>query len=153
MHELDDLILQYRDRLSISDKNKLDSKIKNISGAKEYFLEHRLAERFKNQENLMENLERDFWKKYKSYKNGFINKWKNTGRHIDKNLAFWPEEIMQPQRDKLESAGLKQVEKLFNNSSKYTIHIIQLSVQYEPIDFLVSQFITFGESSSNSKDI
>lgn len=118
MHELDDLILQQKSKLSASERLMLESKLRRIENVREYFLENNLADRFKNQESVMENIERDFWKKYKAYKNGFANKWKNTGRHIDKNLVFWPEEILQPQRDKLEQSGLKEVEKLFNNSAE-----------------------------------
>ena len=60
----------------------------------------------------MENLERDFLKQYRVYKNGFSNKWVNKGEHIDKNMTFWAEKIMQPTRDRVERQGLDVVEKL-----------------------------------------
>lgn len=115
MDNFETVLKQYRSKLSPSEQAQLDSKLADISKAREFFSEKNTAQRFVEQEKLMDNLERDFRKKLSSYKKGFSNKWINKTEHIDKNMTFWAEDIMKPSRDKVERQGLDAVEKIVGN--------------------------------------
>lgn len=116
--KLDNLELtlqQYRNKLTSTEQAQFDAKLAEIAKTREFFSKANTSKRLVEQENLMGNLERDFMKQYRSYKNGFSNKWIDKGKHIDKNMTFWAEKIMQPTRDKVERQGLDVVEKLTGN--------------------------------------
>lgn len=115
MDNLESLLKQYRNKLSTAEQAQFDAKLAEISKTREFFSKTNTAQRFDEQEKLMSNLERDFLKQYRAYRNGFTNKWVNKGEHIDKNMTFWAEKIMQPTRDKVERQGLDVVEKLVGN--------------------------------------
>ena len=115
MDNYEALIKQYRSKLSSAEQAEIDKKLAEIAKTREFFSLANTNTRFSNQEKLMENLERDFLKKFRSYRNGFSNKWVSKSDHIDKNMTFWAEQIMQPSRDKVERQGLDVVEKLVGN--------------------------------------
>ncbi len=117
MDNLETIFKEYRSKLSPTEQLEFDKKLAEIVKTREFFSKTNTTQRFAEQEKLMENLERDFLKKYRSYKNGFANKWINKGEHIDKNMTFWAEKIMQPTRDKVERQGLDVVEKLVGNKN------------------------------------
>ena len=117
MDSFEAALKQYREKLSPAEQIKFDKKIKEITETRTFFSRENITQRFTEQENLMGNLERDFLKQYCAYKNGFSNKWVNKGEHIDKNMTFWAEKIMQPTRDRVERQGLDVVEKLVGNTN------------------------------------
>lgn len=115
MDKFETLVKQYRDKLSPTEQAQLDSKLAEISKTREFFSEKNTAQRFIEQEKSMSNLEQDFKKQFRYYRKGFSNKWINKTEHIDKNMTFWAEKIMQPTRDKIERQGLDVVEKIVGN--------------------------------------
>lgn len=117
MNEFEKLIQQYRNKLSPAQQQELDVKLAEIARAREGFSQNNISSRLKDQENLMSNLERDFMLKFRSYRNGFKNKWISKSDHIDKNMTFWAEEILKPTRNRVEQEGLKNVEKLVGNGN------------------------------------
>ncbi len=112
MDKFESLVKEYRSKLSAEEQTQLDLKLKEISKAREFFSEKNTAQRFVEQEKSMDNLQRDFMRKLNSYRNGFSNRFINKAEHIDKNMSFWAENIMQPTRDKVERQGLDVVEKI-----------------------------------------
>ena len=118
LDNLEALIKQYRGKLSPEKQAEIDCILEKIRNKRGYFAESNTTKRLENQEVLMENLERDFMKKYRSYKHGFTNKWQNKGQHITSNMSFWAEEIMMPTRNKLETEGKIAVETLFGGKEK-----------------------------------
>lgn len=117
MDSLEELILMHKDKLSESQKLELETKLTEIRKMREYFSESQTVERFASQESLMTNLERDFWTRFRAYKNGFTNKWQDKGEHIDKNLTFWAQEILQPVQNNIELTGSEAVAKLVAEGS------------------------------------
>lgn len=115
MDKFETLVKQYRDKLSPTEQAQLDSKLAEINKSREFFSEKNTAQRFIEQEKSMSNLEQDFKKQFRYYRKGFSNKWVNKTEHIDKNMTFWAEKIMQPTRDKIERQGLDVVEKIVGN--------------------------------------
>lgn len=115
MDKFETLVKQYREKLSPTEQAQLDSKLAEINKTREFFSEKNTAQRFIEQEKSMSNLEQDFKKQFRYYRKGFSNKWVNKTEHIDKNMTFWAEKIMQPTRDKIERQGLDVVEKIVGN--------------------------------------
>lgn len=116
MNELDILINKYKSKLNASQQVELENKLAEIVKTKEYFTQANTTERLLEQEKLMSNLERDFMVKFKAYRNGFKNKWVSKADHIDKNMTFWAEKILDPTRAKVEKQGAEVVEKLVGNA-------------------------------------
>lgn len=112
MDKFESLVKEYRSKLSAEEQTQLDSKLNEISKAREFFSEKNTAKRFTEQEKSMDNLQRDFMRKLNSYRKGFSNKFISKTEHIDKNMSFWAENIMQPARDRIERQGLDVVEKI-----------------------------------------
>lgn len=115
MDKIEEYANTYKTKLTETQKRELENKLEEIAKTREYFSKQNTSQRFVEQEKSMENLERDFMKKLRSYKNGFSNKWVSKTDHIDSNMTFWAEKIMQPTRDKMERQGLDVVEKLIGN--------------------------------------
>lgn len=119
MDSLEELINMHKDKLSESQKLELETKLTEIRKMREYFSESQTGERFTAQEQLMTNLERDFWSRYRAYRSGFGNKWQDKGEHINKNLTFWAQEILQPAQTKIEANGGEAVSKLVGEEGVY----------------------------------
>lgn len=119
MDSLEELIAMHKDRLTESQKLELETKLTEIRKRREYFSEAKTKERFAVQEQVMNNLERDFWAKYRVYSSGFTNKWQDKGEHISKNLSFWAQEILQPAQNKIEANGMDAVSKLTGEKGVY----------------------------------
>lgn len=116
MTELESLINKYKSKLNPTQQAELENKLSEIIKIKDYFSKDKTAERLLEQEKLMSNLERDFMTKFKAYRNGFRNKWVSKADHIDKNMTFWAEKILDPTRAKVEKQGAEVVEKLVGNA-------------------------------------
>lgn len=119
MDSLDELINMHKDRLTEAQKLELETKLTEIKKMRGYFSEAQTQERFAAQEQTMTNLERDFWARYRAYRNGFSNKWQDKGEHINKNLSFWAQEILSPAQSKIESNGAEAVSKLVGEKGAY----------------------------------
>lgn len=117
MNKLDDLINQYKSKLPAEKRTLVEAKLAEIQRIRTNFTEDSLNSRLADQEKMMENLERDFLSKWRSYRKGFKNRFINKGDHVKTSLSFWAQDIMQPQKDKLQKEGVEVVEKLFNGDS------------------------------------
>ncbi len=127
LDSLEELINMHKDRLSEAQKLELETKLTEIRKMREYFSEAKTQERFVAQEQTMTNLERDFWARYRAYRNGFSNKWQDKGEHINKNLSFWAQEILNPAQSKIESNGADAVSKLMGEKGGYSEVVEMLS--------------------------
>lgn len=115
LNDLEALIKQYKTKVSPAQQKELDLKLAEITKAREFFSKSNTSERFLEQEKLMQNLERDFMSKFRSYRNGFTNKWVSKPDHIDRNMSYWAEDILKPSKEKVEREGIEAVEKIFGN--------------------------------------
>ena len=115
MDDFEILAKQYRSKLSPAQQKELDSKLLEISKQKQFFSKSNTVDRLAEQENLMCNLERDFMTQFNAYRKGFRNKWINKTDHIDKNMTFWAEKILEPTRNNVEKQGADVVEKIVGN--------------------------------------
>lgn len=122
---LDDLINNYKGKLTPSEQKRLESKMSEIRNAQKYFSQERTAERLAMQEKSMSNLEKDF--KDKLF-NGYIKQFKgpNAGgtlkqkmehnkKLVKDNMSFWAEDILMPSRNSFEQNGKKAVDELMGN--------------------------------------
>ena len=125
MNSVDDLINTYKNRLSDTEKLKLESKMREIEAVKKYFSQEKTAERLLAQEKSMSNLEQDFrnkfindyCKKFKGFKaeGSFKEKMDFNMKHIKNNMSFWAEDMLMPTRNNLEKQGKDTVNMLFGD--------------------------------------
>ena len=118
MNKFEALAQQYKNKLTPAEQKELEKKLLEIKSAREVFSQQNISNRLTEQEGMMSNLERDFIVKYHAYRNGFKNKWISKSNHIDKNMTFWAEKILEPTRNKVEKQGLCSVEKLVGNGKE-----------------------------------
>lgn len=111
MTALDGLINQYCAKLPVAEKQKVQRLLRQIAIDKTYLSTSNVERRLIAQEGLMANLERDFMKFWRGYKNGFSNKWIDKGQHIGKNMRFWAQDIMMPQRNIVEQQGQEAIQR------------------------------------------
>ncbi|MBO5738111.1 hypothetical protein J6R97_02085 [bacterium] len=116
MNHYENLLLEYRCRLSDAEKKEFDNILSQIRDKREVFSKSNTLERLKIQEDKMSDLDKEFIKKVKNYKDGYRKKDPHNKEHFKDNLSFWAEEIMLPERKKLEMEGKKVVEELVGNS-------------------------------------
>ena len=126
LDELNSLIKLYKDKLPISEQRKLETKLNEIKSTSEYFGKKQTASRLDNQEKVMSNLEKDFYTKTKTY---FSDMWHGKGKRketFQKNMTFWAEDMLMPERNKLEQNGIKVVDKIMGDgkAQKGTYHEI-----------------------------
>ena len=114
LDEFEFLIRQHKSRLPQAKQKLVEEKLAEIAKIKEFYSPENLANRFKNQEDLMSDLESEFIKKYRSYMSGFKNGSKSE--HFNNNLTFWAEDIMMPTRNKTEQEGLAVIEQIMGNT-------------------------------------
>jgi hypothetical protein len=117
MNNFESLVSEYSSRLTAEQKKELNLKLSKMQSLQEYFSESNLNIRLKEQENLMQNLERDFLKKFNKYRKGFSNNFVNKSEHINKNLSFWAQDIIEPKRKIIEDEGNKAVNSLVGNEN------------------------------------
>ncbi|MBQ7764357.1 hypothetical protein IJ384_03190 [bacterium] len=115
MNEFEALAKQYRSKLSPAQQKELDAKLLEITKQRQFFSKSNTTNRLAEQENLMGNLERDFMTQFNAYRKGFKNRWVNKADHIDKNMTFWAEKILEPTRNSVEKQGANAVEKIIGN--------------------------------------
>ena len=116
MNTLDDIIQQYKGRLSAEDKLIFEQKLAEINKLQEYFGSAKIKERLINQESLMQNLEKDVTEKIVQAKDTIIGKIK--GKRIDNEMkfkdtcSFWAEDSLLLERTNLEENGTKIINSL-----------------------------------------
>lgn len=118
LKKLDKLEMFLREKsssLTGADKVEIEAKLQEISEIKKYFDEKAVMGRVDAQKDYMVNLERDFMSKFERFKSNLTNSWVKKGDYFVKNLYYWPENILQKSRDKVEREGLDVVEKLIGD--------------------------------------
>ena len=116
MNTLDAIMKQYRERLSAKDKILFDKKLKEIDDLQEYFNSANTRNRLKNQETLMQNLEKDVSTKINQ---GVDTVWGTITRKKSENpmkfkdtYTFWAEDSLMAERNKIEEDGLNVINAL-----------------------------------------
>ena len=115
MDILEKFLKEYGEKLPADKKSLFEAKIRELQVQRGYFEEGKLLDRFKEQEKLMENLDRDVRRRFRNYKNGFQNRFVDNREHFRKNYSFWAEEIMQPAKENVNKQGKLAVDALFGN--------------------------------------
>ena len=116
MNTLDEIMKQYKDRLSDAEKITFEQKLKEIDKLQEFFNSSNTTERLKNQEVLMQNLEKDVTEKIVQAKDtmwGAItgNNPKNSMKFKD-TCSFWAEDALMAERNKVEEKCLEVINSL-----------------------------------------
>lgn len=109
--KLEEVINQAKARLSLEDRILVDAKLAEIEKLKSYLSETEITQRLSRQNDIMQNLERDFMRNWRRYRNGFTNKFVKNGDHVKKGLNFWAEDALRPQKDKVMQEGKEAVNK------------------------------------------
>lgn len=150
MDSLDDLIRNYKNKLTPQEQKQLETKLGEIKQTQKYFSQERTAERLAMQENAMSHLEKDF--KNKLF-NDYLNKFKglhSSGtfnekmRHnkqvVKDNMSFWAEDMLMPTRNTVEQDGRKIVDELMGDGKK-------IRGKYNEAIDLLSPYITKEEKA------
>lgn len=116
MDAFEEYLSKYKDRLNPAQKQEFEKKLAEIKEARKAFSKENITSRLEQQEKAMSNLEEDFVKKFKDYKNGFKNN-SHKKEHIKNNMTFWAQDIVQPTRDKLENEGNSRIARLMGGKS------------------------------------
>ena len=112
MNKLDEIMHHYKNRLSVSDQKLLEEKLREIDRMQEFFGKDKITARLTEQEKAMKNLERDVWEKMKSFKDGFFDSTKSKTKHTKDVYTFWAEDILMPERNRVEQEGKHAVDAL-----------------------------------------
>ena len=147
LDELENLIQSYKAKMPYSKQLELENKLKEISKAREYFSKNQVDSRLQEQEKLMSNLEKDFRDKFQEYRKNF--KWfnsegtfkeksKHNYQNFRENMSYWAEDIMMPDRNRLEQNGKDIVNNILGDGKA------QQGKYHEVIDML-SPFISKDE--------
>ena len=136
MNKLDEIMNHYKNRLSLSDQKLLEEKLREIDEIQKFFDKENIAARLNKQNEVMENLEKDVWNKMKSYKDGFFDKTKSKAKHSKDVYTFWAEDILMPERNRLEEEGRQVVDSLVGDGKtikgKYQEVIDLLAPKLQP---------------------
>ena len=113
---LEDVLGYYKNRLNTSDKAVFEKKLKEIETAKEYFTPEKTAERLKNQEKIMQNLERDVSAKIIQAKDTIAGKIKQKpfkdNMKLKDTCTFWAEDSLMFERNRIEEEGVNVINSL-----------------------------------------
>ena len=116
MNTLDDIMHQYKGRLSAKDKAVFEQKLKEIDNLQEYFSSVNVKDRLNHQNKLMENLEKDVSEKIIQAKDTIVGRIK--GKRIDNEMkfkdtcSFWAEDSLMLERTNIEENGTKVINSL-----------------------------------------
>ena len=111
---LDNAITQYRKKLPKSEADRVDKLVKQALEQQKYFSSENISSRLKTQENLMANLEASTIRQMKYFGKGFLRK-QGKVNHLKKNFKFWAEDILMPQRNKVEADGLNTIQAIIGD--------------------------------------
>lgn len=117
LNKLEDAIQQLKSKLPAEERNFVELKLKEIQARRNFFTNAKLDERFAEQDYLMRNLERDYSKKLRNYRKGFGSKFIENKEHVRKGLNFWAEDILRPQKQKIQQEGKEAVENLISSDN------------------------------------
>ena len=119
MNTLDEILKQYKGRLSDADKINFEQKLKEIDKLQEFFNSSNTTERLKNQEVLMQNLEKDVTEKIVQAKDTVMGAIKGkkpeNSMKFKETCTFWAEDSLMSQRSKLEENGLSVINALMGD--------------------------------------
>lgn len=113
--KVDELILQFKESLSPERRKLVEEKMQEIAKRREFFTDKNLNERFVVQDSLMQNVERDFLKDWRSYRYGFDSKFVKNGEHIKKGLNFWAEDALAKKKQVVQNEGKAAVNSLMSS--------------------------------------
>lgn len=116
--KLDEAISQAMENLSPKEKAIINAKLAEIEKLKSYLTDSEISERLIKQEEMMQNIERDFMRKWRSYKNGFTNKFIKNGEHVKDGLNFWAEDALKVQKEKVKQNGKNAVNKFISTNDR-----------------------------------
>ncbi len=118
--KLEDAINQAKSKMKAADRIRVDEKLAEIQKLKGYFSEAEVAERLVKQEEMMQNLGRDFMRRLRGYGNGFTNKFVSNKEHIKDGLDFWAQDALRYQKSGVMKQGKDTVKKFVSteNDSK-----------------------------------
>lgn len=115
MDHFDLLIKQYRDKMPHEKQVEIDKKLAEIQKARKHFNNSQVESRFVKQENLMSNLEPDFKNKTKDFIATMRDKKisnKQKKEHINQNMSYWAEDMLQDTKENLIKSSDDKVENL-----------------------------------------
>lgn len=110
--KLEEAINQAKQNLAPEQRALVDAKLAEIQKLKSYLSEEEILKRLANQNDMMQNVERDFMKNWRRYKNGFSSKFVKNGDHVKKGLNFWAEDSLKTQKNKVVQEGKDAINKL-----------------------------------------
>ena len=125
LDSLELILKEYRKKLPADKQRLVDLKLEEIARSRAYFSKEQTAERFANQENLMKDIETDFWKLNDTYFD-LDNPKNNSFGKVMKNLFtrktsrvkgsdYWVQDALQSKKIEVEKQGQNAVEKLIGN--------------------------------------
>lgn len=109
--KLEEAINQIKANLTPAERIQVEAKLIEIEKLKNYLSEAEIDGRLLKQNDMMQNLERDFMKKLRAYRNGFKDKFTPNGEHAKKGLNFWAEDALRSQKDKVIQEGNEAISK------------------------------------------
>lgn len=124
MNTLDDIMQQYKERLTAEEKVIFERKLKEIDNLQEYFDSANIKNRLDHQEKLMEDLEKDVTEKIIQAKNTIAGKIK--GKKIDNEMklkdicTFWAEDSLMFERNSIEEQGTNIINSLMGDGKTKT---------------------------------
>ena len=104
MQSLENLVSHYKSKLPQAEQQKLEAKLQEIKTTAEYFSKSKTADRLKNQEVLMSDLESQFKARWSDYARNLKNSKNKTGV-MRENMSYWAEDILMPKRNRLQQEG------------------------------------------------
>lgn len=109
MDTLDNIICQYKDRLTAQEVAELEKKLAEVDNLQNHFTPEALKSRLSKQESVMQDLEKEVVEKLKLAKDTIWSKLK--GKKIENAMKiqdaydFWAENILMKERNRLEAEG------------------------------------------------
>lgn len=114
--KMDSILSGYLGKLNPAEKKLVEKKLQELTKNKEFFAQTSVEQRLLNQEKIMSNLEKDMSKRMVEFgKNVFGKNSKNRVDGAKDSFTFWAEEILKPQRTKLEEEGANAVSKIIGD--------------------------------------
>jgi len=129
MDKLETLINTYKSKLTSTEQKAVEAELAKLTGFKGYCSEGQVLKRLESQIKCMTNLEEDTMKGCKKFFSDLGKDNPNRRADFDNNFKFWAQELMQPEKEKLEKAGMEEVNKAIGENGVYTniINILKKS--------------------------
>lgn len=140
------IVREYSKKLPEDKKRLVEEKLQQITSKRAYFTEESINARLKAQEGMMEHLDADIRARWHDYLHGFRNKYVKNSEHFDRNLSFWAQDIMQPEREKVVSAGTGMIDSFVGNKDG-------IKGEYRELIELLSENISIEEKNMLEKTL